>query len=238
MRRAPRWLWTKATALAVVGFAVSLIGLIGGAMWLAPADREVESVSTEIANQSARARLIRAATSFADTVEHMQGLVFTVPIRRDLPDDVRAAMGELFRRSIDHGRNGFRAYLAEVALTGVTDFAAASRQYETLAAAEQADFKIETFRAVNAYEADFAMAMVKAEGEAAIRAITLQNTRREAKAAAARRHLTLTLVALAGSVIVLVATLGGGGAPTAPQPGATRALAAALKRLQTGEARG
>ena len=238
MERAPQRLWSKGSALLAFGFVVNLVGLVGGALWLEPAERAVQSASLEMTLEDARARVIGAATSFFETSQHMGSLVFTVPAGRDRPDDVRAMLGELFRRGVDRGRNGFRAYIAELALAGAIDFDATSKQYEALAAAERANLSMDTFRAANAFEADLAMAMVNAQGAASMRAIELQKIRREARTTATRRRLTLTLTALAGSVIVLVATLGRGN-PEQPEPGAAvRALAAALERLRTKEAHG
>jgi len=236
MARGPVWLWSKGAALLVVGFVVNIVGLVGGALRVDPAERAVEAASREMTAEAARARVIGAATAFFETSQHMGGLVFVVPAGRDQPDDVRATLGELFRRAIDRGRNGFRAYLAELALVGAVDFDSTSKRYEALAAAERADFSMETYRAANAFEADLAMAMVKAQGAAATRAIALQKTRQEAKAETRRRRLALTLTVLAGSVIVLAATLGGGSARPPAAGAAARTLAAALKRLQSKEA--
>ena len=238
MAKKPEWLWSRGAALLLVGFAVNLSGLVGGAFWLDPAQRAVESASLDMALQTARARIIRAATASDELAEHMGSLVFSVPSGADQPDEVRATMSELFRRALDRRHNAVRAYLAELALARAVDFDAELKRYEALVAAEKADFNLETYRAVNSFEADLAMAMVKTEGDAAMRAIVLQKTRREAKVEEARRRLALTLVAIAGSAIVLVAALAGGRSAAPAPHGATQALAAALKRLQSQEVAG
>ena len=238
MAKAPERLVSRGAALLMLGFAVNLCGLVGGAFWIDPAQRAVESASLDMALQSARARVIRAATASDELAEHMGSLVFSVPSGKDQPDDVRATLGELFGRALDRRHNAVRTYLAELALAGAVDFDADLKRYEALVAAEKANFTLETYRAVNAFEADLAMAMVKAEGDAAMRSIVLQKTRREAKVEEARRRLTLTLVAIAGSAIVLAVTLAGGRSATLAPGAAARALTAALKRLQTKEAAG
>ena len=202
-------LWSRGAALLVLGFAVNLAGLVGGAFWFDPAQRAVDAASRGVALQSARARVIRDATASDELAEHVGSLVFSLPSAAGQPDEVRETMGELFTRALDRRHEAVRAYLAELALVGAIDFDAQSRRYEALVAAEKASFTLETYRAANAFEGELAMAMVKAEGDAAMKAIELQKTRREAKIEAARRSLTLTLVALAGSAIVLIATLAG-----------------------------
>ena len=49
-----------------------------------------------------------------------------------------------------------------------------SSRYGALVAAENANFNIDTYRAANAFEGDLAMRMVKAQGDAAMKAITLE----------------------------------------------------------------
>jgi hypothetical protein len=236
MARKPAWLWSRGSALVILGFSLNLAGLLGGSLWLNPAERAVETASSDIALQSARARVIRDATASDELAEHMGSLVYSLPAGAGQTDDVRATMGELLTRALDRRHDAVRSYLAELALAGAVDFNAASNQYEALVSAEKVDFNINTYRAVNAFEANLAMAMVKAEGDSAIRAIALQKAWREAKVEAALRRLTLTLIALAGSTVILFAALGGAiAAPPAPSA-ATCALAAALGRLQTMEA--
>jgi hypothetical protein len=75
--------------------------------------------------------------------------------------------------------------------------------------------------------------MVKAQGDAAMRAITLQRDRREAKRIASERGSKLLAVMMLGSALVFFATIAGAG-PKPPTPGpigATRLLTIASMRL-------
>ena len=74
-----------------------------------------------------------------------------------------------------------RAYLAALAVAGAIDYPAESSRYGSLVAAEKANFNIDTYRAANAFEGDLTTRMVKAQGDAAMKAITLQTDRREAE---------------------------------------------------------
>ena len=105
-----------------------------------------------------------------------------------------------------------------MALTRAADFEMTLKKYEALAAAERANFNADTYRATNAFEADFETAMVGATGEAMLKPIPLLQERREAKVVAARRRLVLTLTALAGAAIILAATLRGSGPQPGPRP--------------------
>lgn len=109
-----------------------------------------------------------------------------------------------------------------------------SSRYGGLVAAEKADFNIDTYRAANAFEADLAMRMVKAQGAAAMKAITLQSDRREAKRLASERGLNLLAITMMGSALVFLAAIAGAGPkPAAPRAvGAPRLLAIALTRLK------
>ena len=111
--------------------------------------------------------------------------------------------------------------------------------HESLVAAEKANFNIDTYRAANAFEGDLATRMAKAQGDAAMKAITLETDRREAKRVASERGLKLLAVTMLGSALVFFATIAGAG-PKAPKPqaiGTTRLLAIALMRLKNPERR-
>ena len=231
MAREPDWLRSRSSRLVLLGFAANLAGLLGGALWLAPAEKAVDEASRAIALESTRAQLIRAATATAEVSDHLGALVFSVPVGDDPTDAYRRTLAELFTRALDRGHESVRAYVAELAVAGAVDFDSTIRRYERLVAAEQANFNLDTYRAANAFEADLAMAMVDAEGAASMKALKLQGTLREAKAVAARRRLLLTLSAAAGATVIFAAAFSGSDA--LPTNNATRALEAALRLLRT-----
>jgi hypothetical protein len=226
-------LLSRSAALATLGFVLSLIGALGSAFYLEPAQRSEDDASQQIVLESARARMLRAATSYDDIAGHLGSLLFTVSLPRDASDDERAAIGDLMRRALDHRHDGVRAYLAALAVAGAVDYPAESSRYGALVAAEHANFNIDTYRAANAFEGDLATRMVKAQGDAAMRAITLQRDRREAKRVAAERGSKLLAVTMLGSALVFFATIAGAGPkpPTPPALGAPRLLAIASMRL-------
>jgi hypothetical protein len=231
-------LLSRSAALAALGFVLSLIGALGSAFYLEPAQRSENDASQQIALQSARARMLRAATSYDDIAGHLGGLLFTVSLPSDVSDDQRAAIGDLMRRAMDHRHDGVRAYLAALGVAGAIDYPAESSRYGALVAAEHANFNIDTYRAANAFEGDLATRMVKAQGDAAMRAITLQRDRREAKRVASDRGSRLLAVTMLGSALVFFATIAGAG-PKPPTPGpvgATRLLTIASMRVSAGNA--
>jgi hypothetical protein len=137
------------------------------------------------------------------------------------------------RRTLDHRHDGVRAYLAALGVAGAIDYLPESSRYRALVAAEHANFNIDTYRAANAFEGDLATRMVKAQGDAAMRATTLQRDRREAKRIASERGSKLLAVMMLGSALVFFATIAGAG-PKPPTPGpigATRLLTIASMRL-------
>jgi hypothetical protein len=228
------WLLSRNIAVAALGFVLSLIGALGGAFYLEPAQKSEDAASQEIALQSARARMLRAATAYDNIAGHLGGLLFSVSLPRDVSDDMRAAIGDLMRRALDHRHDGVRAYLAALAVAGAIDYPAESSHYAALVAAEHANFNIDTYRAANAFEGDLATRMIKAQGDAAMKAITLQRDRREAKRVASERGFKLLGVTMLGSTLVFLATIAGAGPkPPAPQAiGAPRLLAIARMQLK------
>jgi hypothetical protein len=228
------WLLSRNAAVAALGFALSLIGALGGALYLEPAQKNEDAAARQIMLEAARARMLRAATSYDDLAGHLGGLLFSVSLPPDASDDERAAIGDLMRRALDHRHDGVRAYLAALAVAGAIDYPAESSRYAALVEAEHANFNIDTYRAANAFEGDLATRMVKAQGDAAMKAITLQSDRREAKRVASERGSKLLAVTMLGSTLVFLATIAGAG-PQPPTPqaiGAPRLLAIARMQLK------
>jgi hypothetical protein len=239
LRGAKGWLPSRNTAVVALGFLVSLIGAVGSAFYLDPAQKSEGAAEQQIALEASQAQMLRAATSYDDIAGHLGNLLFTVSLPRDVSDDQRAAIGDLMRRALDHRHDGVRAYLAALAVAGAIDYPAESSRYGSLVAAEKVNFNIDTYRAANAFESDLATRMVKAQGDAAMKAITLESDRREAKRVASERGLQLLAVTMLGSAIVFLATIAGAG-PKPPTPRATaapRLLAIALMRLKSPERR-
>jgi hypothetical protein len=234
LRDVPGWLLSRNAAIAALGFVLSLIGALGSAFYLEPAQKSEDAASQQIALEGAQAQMLRAATAYDDLAGHLGSLLFTVSLPPGVSDDERAAIGDLMRRAMDHRHDGVRAYLAALGVAGAIDYPAESSRYGSLVAAEKANFNIDTYRAANAFEGDLATRMVKAQGDAAMKAITLQTDRREAKRVASERGFKLLAVTMLGSVFVFFATISGTG-PKPPTPraiGASRLLAIAGMRLK------
>ena len=223
LRGAKGLLLSRGTAVLALGFLVSLVGALGSAFYLDPAQKSEGAAAQQIALEASQAQMLRAATAYDDIAGHLGGLLFSVSLPRDASDDMRAAIGDLMRRALDHRHDGVRSYLAALAVAGAIDYPAESPRYEALVAAEHANFNIDTYRAANAFEADLATRMVKAQGDAAMKAITLESDRREAKRVASERGFKLLAITMLGSVLVFVATISG----TGPKPAAPRAIGAA-----------
>ena len=141
LRGAMGWLLSRGAAVAALGFVLSLIGALGSAFYLEPAQKSEDAAAQQIALEASRARMLRAATSYDDIAGHLGGLLFTVSLPRDVSDDERAAIGDLMRRALDHRHDGVRAYLAALAVAGAIDYPAESSRYAALVAAEQRQFQ-------------------------------------------------------------------------------------------------
>jgi hypothetical protein len=127
LRGAKGWLLSRGATVAALGFVLSLIGALGSAFYLEPAQRTEDAASQQIVLESTRARMLRAATSYDDIAGHLGSLLFTVSLPRDASDDQRAAIGDLMRRALDHRHDGVRSYLAALAVAGAIDYPAESR---------------------------------------------------------------------------------------------------------------
>jgi hypothetical protein len=162
---------------------------------------------------------------------HMGGLVFGVSFTAQTTDDAKAAIHDIRMRALERRHDGVRGYLAELGAAGAVNYPEKLAEYEKLAAAEKANLTLETYRAANAFEGELAMAMVKAQGAAAMRAIALQKDRRDAKAVVAQRKLILLAISLAGSSLVFFAAMAGSSETPQPPSASMLGLVRARKRL-------
>jgi hypothetical protein len=161
LRGGASWLLSRNAAVAALGFVLSLIGALGSAFYLEPAQKSEDAASQQIALEGAQAQMLRAATAYDDLAGHLGSLLFTVSLAPGVSDDERAAIGDLMRRAMDHRHDGVRAYLAALGVVGAIDYQAESSRYGSLVAAEKANFNIDTYRAANAFEGDLATHMVE-----------------------------------------------------------------------------
>ncbi len=162
---------------------------------------------------------------------HMGSLVFGVSTPPGATDDVAAMLHDIRTRALMRRHDGVRSYLALLGVAGAIDYPAEKARYEALVEAERANLTLETYRAANAFEGDLAMAMVKAQGGAAMKAITLQRDRVRAKAVVAARKQTLLNVSLLGSTILFLAAMAGAPKTVDAPSSRRRLLALAAARL-------
>jgi hypothetical protein len=231
MLRPPDWLKTRTAAAALVGFALNIVAAIGATFYLDPAQEAEDAAGRGAISAAARSRMILAANAFDDMAMHTHALLFGVSLPPNPPDDMVATLHDLHLRALERRHDGVRGYLAELGVAGAIDYPTKLAEYEKLVAAEHANLTLETYRAANAFEGDLALAMVKAQSEAAMKAITLRGDRMKAKAVVAQRKQTLLAISFAGSAIVFLATMAGASKPSLPESDATRALKLTRRRL-------
>ena len=200
-------------------------------MWLDPAEGKENEASREALAEAARSRAILAANASDELAMHMGSLVFGVSAPPGASDDVAAALHDIRTRALMRRHDGVRGYLALLGVAGAIDYPAEKARYEALVEAERAHLTLETYRAANAFEGDLSMAMVKAQGGAAMKAITLQRDRMTAKAVVAGRKQALLGLSLMGSTILFFATMAGATKPIATPSATRRLLALAAARL-------
>ena len=172
----PRWLRSKTAAVALIGFALNIGGALGSAFWLDPAQVKENDASREALAEAARSRAILAADATDELAMHMGSLVFGVSAPPDASRDVTAVLHDIRTRALMRQHDGVRGYLALLGVAGAIDYPPEKARYDALVEAERANLTLETYRAANAFEGDLSMAMVKAQGDAAMKAISCSAT--------------------------------------------------------------
>jgi hypothetical protein len=210
---------------------LNLAGALGAAFWLDPAQDEENRAARDALAEAARSRALLAADASDQLAMHMSGRVFGVSLPADAADDVAATIHDIRTRALARRHDGVRAYLAMLGVAGVIDYPAEKARYEALVEAERANLTLDTYRAANAFEGDLSLAMGKVQGEAAMKAITLQRDRMRAKAVVAQRRLALLNVTLMGSTILFFATMAGASKAVESSSPKRRLLALAAARL-------
>ena len=229
--KAPAWLATRSAKVALFGFVLNLAGVLGAAFWVDPVQDAADRASRGALAEAARSRAVLAANASDELAMHMGSLVFGVSLQPDPPPEVVAAIHDLHMRALDRRHDGVRGYLALLGIAGALDYPVKRAAYEKLVDAEHANFTLETYRATNTFESDLAMEMVKAQGAAAMSALTLQGERRSAKAVVVTRQSWMLAVSLAGSAILFLATMAGASKPISRPSAKRRLLTLAAERL-------
>jgi hypothetical protein len=227
----PRWIGSRTAAIALFGFALNLAGALGAAFWLDPAQEKENGAARDALAEAARSRALRAANASDELATHMGSLVFGVSLPPDASDDAAEKIHDIRTRALARRHDGVRGYLAFLGVAGAIDYPAEKARYEALVEAERANLTLDTYRAANAFEAGLATAMVKAQGEAAMKSITLQRDRMRAKSVVAGRKRTLLGVWLAGSTILFFAAMAGVSKPAGRPSAKKRLLALAATKL-------
>lgn len=227
--KTPAWLASRSARVALFGFVLNLAGVLGAAFWLGPAEQAENDAARAAVQEDARSRAILAANAADEFAIHFGGTAFGITLPPDAPMEAVKALHDIRLRALMHERDGVRGYLALLGIAGAIDYPAQRARFEELVAAERANFTLETFQQANAFEGTLAMDMVKAQGAAAMKAITLRGDRTRAKAVARERRAILLAVSLAGSTILFLATMAGAG-PRKPAP-SVRLLGLAAARL-------
>jgi hypothetical protein len=199
------WSWDAMAVL--VGFALTLVSLVGGQIYLAPSLQAIVAIDREIATRQARMKIARDALALDDFAKQLGGALFLVQPASG--EDVTGAqiVHELKHRALLQRHDGVRAALAALGLAGEVDFAAVSAAYEALVEAELRDFTLENFQAANAFDAALTTRAVKDEGADRLRIAALQRLRAPARAEAIWRALAMVLTSSLGGAFLLVATL-------------------------------
>jgi hypothetical protein len=235
MKRWMTW-WSSDRIAILVGFALTIVSLIGGQAYVEPAIQAATAIDQEIAAKRARMMIIDDAVALDDLAKQLGGAVFIAQPRST--DGVVAVEThqELKKRSLLHRHDGVRATIAGLGIAGEIDFPSASRAYEALVEAENRNFTFETYQAANDFDADMTTKAVKAHSSDRMRVLALQRMRAPAIAESDWRGLSILIVSSFGSLLILIATLKASNrsppvpprAPVDPRQAAIALLTAAL----------
>jgi hypothetical protein len=225
------------TMAVLMGFALTLVSLVGGQIYLTPSLQAISGIDREIATRQARMRITRNALALDDFAKQLGGALFLVKPASPEGTDGAQTIHVLKNRALLQRHDGVRAAFASLGLAGEVDFTTVSGAYDALVDAELRDFTLETFQAANSFDAELTTKAVKDEGADRLRITALQRLRVPSRAEAAWRDLAMILASSLGGAFLLVATLKATvhapptrAAPSDPQQAAIELLADALSQ--------
>jgi hypothetical protein len=141
----------------VVGFALTIVGVIGTQIYLAPQSDLKTKLSNDLDETWNRLKIIRGAQALFNLIESSDGMVYLVHPDFGRDYDKANLITELTTRQV-HGRHeATRNYFAQVASAGEADFLAANRHYDELVDAETKNWSLESYSRTNKYPADLNM---------------------------------------------------------------------------------
>jgi hypothetical protein len=200
-----RWSWERTTIL--LGFLLTIVGVVGGQFCLTPAIQRATAIESDIAAKRAKMKITRAALAFDDIAKQLSGALFLVKPASADEETGRAVLVELKNRALRHRHDEVRTMISQLGIAGAIEYKPTSDAYEALVNDEDRDFTLATFQATNAYDADLTSKVVNDQNAERVAITALQRSRFVARSESESRGRILVAISFLGSTLLLVATL-------------------------------
>jgi hypothetical protein len=199
------WSWERTTVL--LGFLLTIVGVVGGQFVLTPAIQRATAIESDIAAKRAKMKITRAALAFDDIAKQLSGALFLVKPASADEETGQAVLVELKNRALRHRHDEVRTMISQLGIAGEIEFKPVSDAYEALVNDENRDFTFATFQATNAYDADLTTKVVNDQNADRVAITNLQRSRFAARSESESRRRILVAISFLGSSLLLVATL-------------------------------
>ena len=200
-----RWSWERTTIL--LGFLLTIVGVVGGQFVLTPAIQRATDIESSIAAKRAKMKITRAALAFDDIAKQLSDALFLVKPGPADEETGRVILAELKNRALRHRHDEVRTMISQLGIAGEIEFKPVSDAYEALVNDENRDFTLATFQATNAYDSDLTSKVVSDQYADGVAIVALQRSRFAARSDSESRRRILVAISFLGSALLLVATL-------------------------------
>ncbi len=191
----------------VLGFGLSILATVGSQVYYAPVADHIEATVQSLDATWARLKIIRASNALFNLLQSFDGLVYLIHPDFDADYDRANAITEVGTRAIHSRHDAVLNYFAQAAAAGEIDYHETKSRYESLIAAEDADWNLKTYSATNALPADIATRIVADRIELDKSVIQQERELVHAGVERDQRASVLNLLNVAGSSILFVLAL-------------------------------
>ena len=198
--------WTLKRGTILIGFIFAMIGSIGAAVYVAPAQKQAGAIEGDIRELAGTIEILKNAAAEYVMFEQQGSLIFAVAAA-NTNEEARAEIAALRQLSLLDRTAAVRQIIGQLAIAGQLQYRRTSDAYQDLIDRARKDFTLDNFLAVKGFEKTIISRAETQSGQLQIRRTALIAQSATASGAVEHRELVLLVLNSLGSTLLLAANL-------------------------------
>lgn len=198
--------WSLKRSTILVGFVLTLLGSVGAATYVDPAERAAGGVEAQLRETVATIEILRNAEATYWTFQQQGDLVFAL-YAMNTKETARDLIGDLVKLALYDRADPIRTVIGQLALANELDYRKTWDAYAAVTDKALADLSFPTFMAVAAFEKGFIEKAEKKVGDLQMARLNLIAGKTVADRRVDQHKLVLLVLTTLGSTFLLAANL-------------------------------